>query len=165
MAGLPQPHPPFHWPRELVVPVLMLGGIGVFLYDSVHLSVEALLLPAALIVVVVASLLWALAAEFLRAGTPAAADAAAEGEDDAPGPILNLKAWLLVALPAALFLLLDVLGALAALVLLVFGAQLIFTTKAPVRSLLIALAVTAPTYAFFKFFLYARFPAGLLGLG
>ena len=157
--------PRFWWLRELLVPALMIGGIGLYLYDSVHLSVQALLLPIGLIVVVAAALLWAVVPVFLRRESPARDEAEPAGEDEAIGPILNRKAWLLVALPALLFLVIDQLGALLALVALVFGAQVIFGTKSPVKSTLIAIAVTLPTYALFKYVLYARFPVGALGLG
>lgn len=161
MTNPSQPHPQFHWLRELLVPVLMLIGIGAFIGDSLHLSVAAMLLPWVLIAVTVLSLLWALAATFLNGNR---ADAVA-GEDEAPGPILNVKAWLLVAIPAVLMMLMEYLGAVVALVTMVFLAQLMFNAKTPVKSLLIAIAVTLPTCALFKFVLYARFPAGVLGLG
>ena len=157
-----QPDQPLHWGRELVVPALMLGGAGLFVYGSLHLSAAAWVLPAGLIAVVVLALVWALASAALR---PRTARPTEQGEDEDRSPILNPKSWLLVALPAVLFALIDYLGALVVLIALVFGAQLIFTRVAPVRSLLIAVAVTLPTYALFKYVLYARFPAGALGLG
>jgi hypothetical protein len=157
--------PRFWWLRELLVPALMIGGIGLYLYDAANLSVQVLLLPIGLIVVVVMALLWALVPVFLRRGAPGSDEGEPAGEDEAIGPILNRKAWLLVALPALLFLALEQLGALVALVALVFGAQVIFGTRSPARSALIAIAVTLPTYALFKYVLYARFPVGALGLG
>jgi hypothetical protein len=160
-----QPQPGLHWLRELAVPALMLVGIGLFVADSLHLSIMAMVLPAALIAVVIASLIWALASVFLSTDGCNDGDAVANGEDEAPGPILNAKPWLIVALPALLFGLLDYLGAFTALVALVFGAQLMFDARAPIKSFLIAIAVTAPTYALFKYVLYVRFPAGVLGLG
>jgi hypothetical protein len=161
-----QPEPCSHWLRELAVPALMLVGIGLFVFDSLHLSTIALVLPAALVVVVVVSLLWALASELFGARPAAAAPSAVPDEDDAaPGPILHAKPWLLVLLPALLLALLDYLGALVVLVALVFCAQLVFSTRAPLRSLVVAVAVTLPTYALFKYVLYVRFPAGVLGLG
>lgn len=163
MADTPQTHPPYHLVRELVVPVLMLICIVLFLGGSLHLSVTAMLLPAGLIIVIVAALVWALVPAFLR---PGAADAAAEpGEDEAIGPMLNLKAWLLVTIPAALLLLVDYLGALVMLIGLVVGSQFVFGAKTPLRSLLIAISVTVPVYAIFKYILYARFPSGVLGIG
>lgn len=162
MLGPSKPQSHFHWLRELLVPTLMLASIGMFAYDSLHLSVTAMLLPAALIVVIVAALVWALASVFLRAQGDTPAE---QTEDEAPGPILHVRAWLIVLLPAVLFLLLDVIGTFATLVMLVFGAQLVFDARAPLKSLLIAIAVTAPTYALFKYVLYARFPTGMLGIG
>jgi hypothetical protein len=79
--------------------------------------------------------------------------------------MLHLKSWLLVAIPALLMLLVDYLGALVMLVALVIGAQLVFSTRTPVRSAVIAITVTLPVYAIFKYVLYARFPSGVLGLG
>lgn len=98
------------------------------------------------------------------------ADAAvqpAEGEDDEEGgPTVAVTPWLLlVLLPAALVLSFDYLGVLTALVLLVFAGQAIFSLRAPLCSLLIRIAVVAPTYAVFKYVFYARFPAGILGIG
>ena len=151
-----------HWPRELVMPTLMLASVGLFVYDSLHLSVTAMLLPAALIIVIGAALIWALASVLLSMETGAPIE---QAEDEAPGPILHAKAWLIAALPAVLFMLLDVIGTFATLAMLVFGAQLVFDLRAPVKSLLIAIAVTAPVYALFKYVLYARFPAGMLGIG
>jgi hypothetical protein len=72
---------------------------------------------------------------------------------------------LLIALPAVLVASFNTLGVLPALVLLVFGGQAIFSLRSPLQSLLIAIAVVAPTYAVFKYILYARFPAGILGIG
>jgi hypothetical protein len=151
----------FHWPRELVMPTLMLASVGLFVYDSLHLSVTAMLLPAGLIVIG-AALIWALASVLLGMETGAPIE---QAEGEAPGPILHAKAWLIAALPAVLFMLLDVIGTFATLAMLVFGAQLVFDLRAPVKSLLIAIAVTAPVYALFKYVLYARFPAGMLGIG
>jgi tripartite tricarboxylate transporter TctB family protein len=157
-----EPQSRWHWLRELVVPTLMLTTVGLFVYDTLHLSVTAMLLPAALIVIIVAALIWTLASVFLRGKGDAPVE---EVEDEARGPILNAKAWLVVALPAVLFTFLDIVGTFAALVLMVFGAQLVFDRRTPLRSLLIAIAVTAPTYVLFKYVLYARFPAGVLGIG
>jgi hypothetical protein len=154
-----------HLLRELVVPALMLASIGLFLGGSRQLSFEAMLLPAGLIIVVVAALIWALVPAFLNPHGPAVDASAEKGEDEDIGPILHLKSWLLVAIPAALMAVVNELGALTMFVALVIGAQFVFGVKTPVRSVLIAIAVTAPTYAIFKYVLYARFPAGLLGLG
>jgi hypothetical protein len=79
--------------------------------------------------------------------------------------MFHAKPWLLVAIPSALLLLVDYIGTLVMLVALVLGAQFVLGTKSPVRSAIIAVAVTLPTYAIFKYVLYARFPAGVLGLG
>jgi len=149
--------------RELTVPCLMAVAVALFAYDSTHLSYEALVFPVVLIVVVLASLAWALVA-YLR-GEGAAARSA-EGEDDEEGgPILATTPWLLIALPAILVASFNYLGVLPALVLIVFGAQAIFSLRAPLQSFLIAIAVAVPTYAVFKYVLYARFPAGILGIG
>ncbi len=170
MAQPPQEDRRTYWLRELTVPALMLGTIGLFLADSLHLSTVALLLPAGLVIVILGALAWALAEASLGRPAPPMAGAAIDApaidtEDEAPGPILDRKAWALPVLPVALLLLLDVLGAVLALVALVFGAQMIFDRRRPARSLAIALSVTAPTYALFKYVLYVRFPAGMLGIG
>lgn len=153
------------WARELMVPALMIGGIGLYLSDSMHLSTSALILPIALIVVIVAALLFALASAFRGQARAKAARAMGEGDDETLGPVLNAKPWLLVALPVLAVALLNYLGALVALVALIFGAQLVFSLKSPLKSLLIAAVITVPVYALFKYVLYVRFPLGALGLG
>jgi len=140
----------------------MLAAIALFVGDSWHLSYEAMVFPAVLIVVVLAALAWALVV-YPKAAAPAQP---AESEDDEEGgPIVAATPWLLVLLPAAIVFSFDYLGVLTALVLLVFTGQAIFSLRSPLRSLMIAIAVVAPTYAVFKYVLYARFPAGILGLG
>jgi hypothetical protein len=151
--------------RELAVPALMLAGIGLFLYDSVGLSTQAMLFPCALIVVIVGSLCWAAAAALWSRRRPAGERAAGESADAAIGPVTHAKPWLLVLVPAALTAAFDAIGALAALLAMVVLAQLVLDRRAPARGLLLAFAVTVPTYALFKLFLYVRFPAGPLGLG
>jgi hypothetical protein len=163
MSSSPQPQQRHQLWRELTVPGVMLVAIVLFVCDSMHLSCEALVFPSVLIIVVLASLAWALVV-YLKGEGPAAQ--AAEGEDDEEGgPIIAATPWLLVALPAVLVAAFNYLGVLTALVLLVFGGQAIFSVRTPLRSLLIAIAVVAPTYAVFKYVLYARFPAGILGIG
>jgi hypothetical protein len=160
MSSSPQPQQKHRLWRELTVPGVMLVAIALFVCDSMHLSYEALVFPSVLIIVVLAALAWALVV-YLKGEGPAA-----EGEDDDEGgPIIAATPWLLVALPAVLVAAFNYLGVLTALVLLVFGGQAIFNVRTPLRSLLIALAVVAPTYAVFKYVLYARFPAGILGIG
>lgn len=144
--------------RELVVPGVMLAAIGLYLWDAAGLSAAALILPYALIAVTVATLAWFLLAFHLRGHAPG-------DSDEEVGPILEWKPWLLVLLPAAAVLLWDYLGALPALIVLVFAGQMVFGLRAPLRGLAIAIAVTLPVYGLFKFVLYARFPAGMLGLG
>ena len=164
MSSTPQPQQQKHqlW-RELAVPAVMLVAIALFVGDAMHLSYEALVFPAVLIVVVLAALVWALAV-YLKGDAPATQSA--EGEDDEEGgPIVAVTPWLLVLLPAALVFAFDYLGVLTALVLMVFAGQAIFSLRSPLRSLLIAIAVVAPTYAVFKYVLYARFPAGIFGIG
>lgn len=151
--------------RELVVPALMIGGVGFYAYDSMHLSAEALILPAALIAVMLGASLWALASAFLGHAAARAAGAMGEGEDETIGPVLDRKPWLLVGVPVLMIAWLDQMGAFVALAGVTFGAQLALGAKSPLRSLLIAVAVTAPTYALFKYVLYVRFPAGVPGLG
>lgn len=147
--------------REWVVPAIMLVVIGFYAYASAQLSGAALIFPGVLMLVILAAIAWPLAATFSRRGPAQAAD----GDDEAGGPILALRAWALVVLPVVLFALFQFLGALTALVALVFGAQLFFSTRAPALAFLIALITTIPVYALFKYFLYVRFPLGVLGIG
>jgi hypothetical protein len=163
MSSPSQPQRKHQLWRELAVPAVMLVAVGLFAYDSTHLSYEALVFPSVLIVVVLATLTWAMVA-YLKGDSPVAQPA--DGEDDEEGgPIIAATPWMLVALPAVLVASFNYLGVLPALILLVFGGQVIFGLRSPLRSLLIAVAVVAPTYAVFKFVLYARFPAGILGIG
>jgi hypothetical protein len=159
----PAPETRFHALREFTVPAIMACGIGVYAFDCARLSYEALIFPAILIVAIVAALLWVLVTSFAR---PSSTPAAAVGEDDdETGPVLVAKPWLMVALPAVLVAAFDYLGVLTALVALVFAGQMLFGYRSPIRSLLLSIAVVVPTYAVFKYVLYARFPSGLLGLG
>lgn len=163
MSSSSQPQRRHQLWRELAVPAVMLVAVGLFAYDSTHLSYEALVFPSVLIVVVLATIAWALGVHLKGESSVAQM---AEGEDDEEGgPIIAATPWLLVALPAVLVASFNYLGVLPALILLVFGGQAIFGLRSPLRSLLIAIAVAAPTYAVFKFILYARFPAGILGIG
>jgi hypothetical protein len=146
---------------EIIVPLLMLGGAALFLAGSVHLSPIALILPGVLVATIVAAVAVAVVAAFRSRAT----EIAGEEDDPALGAVFAAKPWLLLLLPLILTLAFDLLGALAALVLLVFFAQLIFDRGRPLRSFLIALAVTVPVYVLFAHFLYVRFPAGALGLG
>jgi hypothetical protein len=156
MAKSMAPRSSFHAVRELVVPALMLGGAAAYVYDSRGLSLEALILPLALVAVIGASLLMALVQSFARPG---------DGGDPAQEPILEAKPWLLVLCPTLLVAAWAFLGALAALVALVFCAQLVLEARAPLRALLVAIAIAVPSHAVFQYFLYVRFPRGVLGLG
>lgn len=148
--------------KEVVVPTIMIVGIGFFVLGSLNLSTIALILPAILIAVVAIALIVVTWQALRRApsGQPGAFD-----DEDARGPILALRPWLIVALPALAVFLFQWLGTLAALIALVFFSQVMFSSKSSVRSLAIAIAVTAPTYYLFKHVLYARFAPGLLGIG
>jgi hypothetical protein len=151
--------------RELAVPAIMLGAIGLYLYDSLHLSYEALVFPVVLIAVILGAITWTFVSHVMKPPTAAERSRlAAEGDDEA-GPILDARPWLMLALPAVLVAALDYLGTLTALIALVLGAQVILGLRSPLKSLLIAIAVVAPTYIVFKYVLYARFPVGLLGIG
>ena len=165
-----KPELSYSWLRELAVPAIMLGCIGLFVWDSRHLSEIAVILPGVLIVVTVATLLWEpgralLSKKALAEPRPDSKASQAQAEDETSGPILDKRPWLVVALPLVLIALFANIGALATLVLLVFGGQLIFGMRSPLRALLIAVAVTAPTYVLFKYVLYVRFPDGMFGLG
>jgi hypothetical protein len=160
MATPKQPHPPARLWRELVVPGVMLGGIAFYLYEARHLSLEALILPLALVAVIGAALLAALAQSFADAGEEREGE-----EEEAQGRVHEAKPWLLVAAPSLLIAAWELLGALPALVAVVFCAQLILDARRPLRSLVVAVAIALPTYALFQYFLYVRFPRGVLGLG
>jgi hypothetical protein len=148
--------------RALIVPTIMLGGIGLYLYDAAGLSTVALIFPAGLISAILGALIW-LAIASARGGH--ALQAQAEEDEEASGPILDARPWTLVALSALMVFSFDYLGALPSLIILVLGAQLIFSMRSPLKSLAIALAVTVPTYLLFQYFLFVRFPRGLLGIG
>jgi hypothetical protein len=162
MSNGQQTQPRHQFVRELAVPCVMLIAVALFVGDAMHLSYEALVFPAVLIAVVLAALGWALVVHLRGGGT---AQLAKEEDEEEGGSIVAATPWLLVALPAVLVASFTYLGVLTALVLLVFGAQAIFGLRSPLRSLLIAIAVVAPTYAVFKYILYARFPAGIFGIG
>jgi hypothetical protein len=149
--------------RELTVPCVVVIAVALFVWDSMHLSYEALVFPVVLIVVVLAALGWALVVYLHSDGSPT--PSSAEEDEEEGGPIIAATPWLLVALPAVLVASFNTLGVLPALVLLVFCGQAIFSLRSPLQSLLIAIAVVGPTYAVFKYILYARFPAGILGIG
>ena len=148
--------------KEGIVPTIMIVGIGFFVLGSLHLSAAALILPAILIAVVVASLL--VVAWQASKGSPSRQPEAFDDEET-KGPILALRPWLIVVMPALAVFLFQWLGTLAGLTALVFCSQLMFNAKSPVRSLVIAIGVAAPTYYLFKYVLYARFAQGLLGIG
>jgi hypothetical protein len=152
-----------HVLRELIVPAIMVCGTGVYAYDATHLSYEALIFPGLLILAIVSALLWVLVASL--SGPGPAKPHPATADDDESGTVLVAKPWLMVALPVALVAAFDYLGVLAALVALVFAGQMIFGLRSPIKSLLLSIAVVVPTYAVFKYVLYARFPSGVLGLG
>lgn len=158
-----EPHTPrpLPLPRELIVPAIMFATIGFYLCDAWSLSTAALLLPVSLMVVVSAAVAWSLASDFLsREG-----GVATNNDDAGEAPLMSPMPWLLVLLPAAMILIQDYVGAFVALLGLVFGSLLLFRRKRPLVSLMVGLAVTLPTYALFKHFLYVRFPSGVLGIG
>jgi hypothetical protein len=162
----PQDHPKSaRIARELAVPAIMLSSIGLYLYDAAGLSSIALIFPAVLIAVIVGALLWLAAASLFSPSGAAPADAQPGEDEEATGPILDARPWLLVLIPALLLFAFEYLGALPAMIALVLGVQFIFGFRSPLKSLAIAVTVVVPTYAFFQHFLYVRFPHGLLGLG
>ena len=159
MTPDPQPQARFRRLRELVVPAIMIAGTGFYGYDALHLSATALIFPGALILVIAAALLWPIAAALTGTGEAPAAN------EEGLGPMLDKRPWALVILPVLLFLVFDYLGAFIALAALVYGAQLIFSARTPLKSFLITIAVTVPIYALFKYILYVRFPLGIFGIG
>lgn len=154
-----------HALREAVVPAIMVNFIGLFVYDSAHLSPAALVFPAVLILVILAALLHILTQALMGKADAPLGEAGAVEDDETAGPVLAVRPWLIVGLSAVAVFLFEYLGVLMALVAVVFGAQLILGLKSPLKSFAIAVAVTAPTYYIFKYVLYARFPAGILGIG
>lgn len=155
----PSQRPRFHWLREMVVPAIMLVAIAAYTYASVGLSSTALIFPSVLIVVILAALICLVGAEFFSTNSGSVRGA------DEEGAILDKRPWFLMALPLLLFLGFEFLGAFIALFATVYGAQLIFSTQTPFKSLLVSIAVTTPVYLLFKYFLYVRFPLGMLGIG
>lgn len=149
--------------RELIVPAIMLVGIAAFAWDSRQLSFEAILLPAALIVTIVLALLWSLAGTFLLARLVGSSEP--HPDSDAIGGVREPKAWMLIAVPAAVMAGFDWTGAVVGLVLLLALAQFVFGFRKPLQVALISLAVAGSTYALFKYLLYVRFPPGVLGIG
>lgn len=142
--------------RELIIPAIMFVCIGLYLTDSVGLSFEALLFPLAIAAVVAIALGWH-GISLLRGMQSEA------GEDDESGSVLDLKPWLLIGVPLLAVLAMQYIGALLAFVVLVFVAQVALGSRSILLSLIVAIAVTAPTYYLFKSVLYVRFPTGLLG--
>jgi hypothetical protein len=163
MSNSQRTRPSHQLMRELTVPCIMVIGIALFVFDSMHLSSEALVFPSVLVAVILAAIAWVIVVHLKGDGSASAPPAMEDDEEG--GPIIAATPWLLVALPAVLVASFNTLGVLPALILLVFGAQAVFSLRNPVRSLLIAVAVVAPTYAVFKYILYARFPVGIFGLG
>jgi len=153
----------------LMVPLIMLAGVGLYVFDAIHLSSAALLFPGILIAVTVAALLFGGAMFFLRrAGKAAAVPTAildAEGEDMELGPTFALKPWLLVAIALLLTVLFEFLGAMVALFALVLLAQIALGSRSILLAMAIAAGVALPVYALLKYVLYVRFPVGVLGLG
>ncbi len=155
----PSPRSRLHRLRELVVPAIMLGVISAYVYASASLSSTALIFPGVLIVVILAAFIW-------LAGTALFGESFDSGRGvDEDGAILDKRPWFLVGLPIILFLSLKFLGAFVALFALVYGGQLIFSARTPFKSFLVSIAVTTPVYLLFKYFLYVRFPLGILGIG
>lgn len=147
---------------EFVVPAIMLAACAISFWDSLQLSVMAMVLPLALIVVTLVPLGWAVIAA-IREGGPSAAELA--DEEPGAGPIFSLRPWLLVLLPLVLLIGFDWFGALASLVALVFIAQFMLGARRPLPALCVAVLTVVPIYLMFKHVLYVRFPAGLLGIG
>lgn len=146
--------------RELLVPVIMIVTIGLYTYTSAYLSSTALIFPAVLIVAIIITLLWPITAAFVRQQ-----DAEIESSNEEHGPILDIRPWSLIVLPVLLFAVFEQLGALISLVALIYGTQLMLSTKSPLRDLIVAMAAAIPVYIMFKYFLYVRFPLGALGIG
>jgi hypothetical protein len=138
----------------------MMVTVGFYVYSAAQLSSTALIFPGVLILVTVATLLWPIAAAF---GRPTSA--AASIDEAECGPILDLRPWVLIGLPILLFVLFEYLGALISMIILVYGAQIVLSKKSPIAGFILAVAVTIPVYALFKYVLYVRFPIGVLGIG
>jgi hypothetical protein len=149
--------------RELIVPSVMMIATGAYLVDALHLSLEALLLPTALIGAIGFALAWAIADAFLRSRRGGVV--APRSERGVEGSVLEHRPWLLLAIPLVLMATMDWTGALIALTMLVILSQLTFGQGSPLGSVLVAVLVTVPTYALFKYVLYVRFPSGVFGIG
>ena len=137
--------------RELIVPLIMLAGVGFYLFDARNISLAGLIFPLALIAVVV--------------GTCGAimARALMKGPEDHPsdqggGRLTAPKPWLLAFAPVVLIAFWERTGAFFALAAMVFAAQLILGAQSVWRSALYAVLVTLPIYLLFKNVFYVRFP-------
>jgi hypothetical protein len=142
--------------REFIVPAIMAAVVAAYAVNASGLSFEALLFPMGLGAVLVTAVTVTLAG--LMLGRCAAA-----GEDE--GAMLQLRPWIILILPLLLLPAITIAGTAAVLFLSVLGAQFALGSKSLLRSTIVALAVTVPTYFLFKHMLYVRFPAGVLGLG
>lgn len=147
---------------EFVVPAIMFAACAISFWDSLQLSVMAMVLPLALIVVTLVPVALAVVAA-IRQGGPGEAELAEE--EPGAGPVFSLRPWLLVLLPLVLLFGFDWFGALASLVALVFIAQFMLGARRPVPALGVSVLTAVPLYLMFKHVLYVRFPAGLLGIG
>jgi hypothetical protein len=160
----PDSSPSDHRPLwlEFVVPAIMLAACAISLWDSLQLSVMAMVLPLALIVVTLVPVIWAVITA-IRQGGPSETELA--DEEPGAGPVFSPRPWLLVLLPLALLIGFDWFGALASLVALVFIAQFMLGARHLLLALGVAVFTAVPIYLLFKHVLYVRFPAGLFGIG
>lgn len=146
---------------ELVVPTIMVGTVGLYLYGSWGLSRAALLFPVSLMVVIMAAVSWTLFAAAVWRNV----DGKATADDEIKGPLMGVLPWSLVGISAIIVLIQDRTGALFALLAIAFATQMVFTRTKPLQSLAVAVGITLPVYVLFKYVLYVRFPAGILGIG
>lgn len=144
------------WIKELIVPMLMLAGVGAYWFDAASLSSIALAFPTALTVVILVSVA-IIAFQALRAPNKEVATGHPQ-TDEATGVAAVLRPWSLVLLPLPLIFFWREIGALPALMILAIGLMLVLGARRRRWFLLLPALLIVPTYLLFKFVLYVRLP-------
>lgn len=145
--------------RELLIPVLMVGGTAAYWIDAGGLSLEAKAFPLALTAVIAVSLAFVLV-RLLR-GRRSEEDGRAEGAD-AEGAHWPLRAALVLG-PVLAVLLWGFLGATLALMAYAAATLFILGERKPLRLVLLPAGLCIALVYLFRSVLYLRLPEGLLG--
>lgn len=143
--------------RELIVPLIMLCGVGLYAWDVRGLSIDGLAFPLGLMTVIVIASIAIIVRAVIRTELA--------HRDQTAGPLHAARPLLLVLVPIPLILLWDYVGALVVLVGLVMVAQILLGGRSPLRILVFSVLAATPVYFLFKYVFYVRFPSGLLGIG